>query len=158
GQIGNQKLLEALLYEAGDWKELAGLPALVGFGDAADRAAYRAAFHRLAGNAREMEEALAEVRQRAEGARDVSSHDKAHGYYHAAKAFYLNDRPADGLELMAKSWPDSVLHRCWILRAQCRYAEALALLDTAQVPRSDGLTDPELLKSATLVFLGEKEK
>jgi tetratricopeptide (TPR) repeat protein len=147
----SRELAEGLLYEAGDWKALAALPELVNVENPLERLAFRAAYHRLAGNAREADEELAALRK-AVG----TEHDPDEAGFQAAKAFFLNDRPAEALEMAARSGRWTV--RFEVLVAQLRYREALALVDAAAGAGSKELPALELLQARTLYMLGERDK
>jgi tetratricopeptide (TPR) repeat protein len=144
-------LVEAMLFEAGDWKALAALPELSNADRPIEKWSFRAAYHGLAGNVKERDEALAEVRKAAE-----SDPDKEAMAFIAAKAFFLNDRLADGLELLAGSDRPEV--RFEILASQLRYAEAMAMVEAARKSESKHLAKLERVQARTLYFLGEKDK
>jgi predicted Zn-dependent protease len=147
----SRELIEGLLYEAGDWKALAAKPTIVNAETPLEQAAIRAAYQRLAGKDRDLDDCLAEVRKLAEG-----DPDKENGCFLAAKAFFLNDRPTDGLEWVAKSTRNSA--RFEILVAQLKYAEAFAVVEAARTAGARDLQALELLQARTLYLLGEKEK
>ncbi len=140
-------LVAGLLEESGRWRELAGR-ADAGDRDGAERLGYRAAYHRLAGNGKEFDAAVAELRKYPEGKPpgDTAS-------WEAAKALLLNDRPADALELLGK---ENAVKKVEILAAQMRFAEALRVAEKA---REDGPRGPllDLQRARLLYFLGEKE-
>jgi tetratricopeptide (TPR) repeat protein len=144
-------LVEAMLFEAADWKPLAALPELSNTARPIEKWSFRAAYHRLAGNVKERDEALAEVRKAAEG-----EPDKEAMAFIAAKAFFLNDRPAEGLELLATSDRPEVGFE--ILASQLRYAEAMALVEAARKAESKHLDKLERVQARVLYFLGEKDK
>jgi tetratricopeptide (TPR) repeat protein len=144
-------LVEAMLFEAGDWKALAALPELSNVDRPIEKWSFRAAYHRLAGNLKERDVDLAEVRKAAE-----SDPDKEAMAFIAAKAFLLNDRPAEGLELLAASDRPEV--RFEILASQLRYPEAMAMVETARKAESKHLAKLERVQARTLYFLGEKDK
>jgi hypothetical protein len=145
------ELVEATLYEAADWKALARLPELSHANRDVEKWGYRAAYHRLAGNAKGMGDALAEVRKIAE-----KDPDKETMSFVAAKIFFLNDRPDEGLELLAQS--DRPDLRFEILVAQLKYGEALAMVEAARKAESKHLAALQRLQARTLYFLGEKDR
>jgi hypothetical protein len=147
----NRELIEGLLYEAADWKALAAKPAIVNAETPLEQAAFRAAYQRLAGKDKDMEASLAEVRKLAEGDRDVET-----ACFVAAKAFFLNDRPAEGLEWVTRSTRNTA--RFEILVAQLKYAEAFAVVEATRTAGARDLQAVELLSARTLHLLGEKEK
>src|SRR5579884_3331769 len=74
----------------------------------------------------------------------------------AAKAFLLNDRPAEGLALLAKtSDRQTILFE--ILCARLQYGEAMELVEK-QPAQSKVRKQLEVLKARTLYLLGEKDK
>jgi tetratricopeptide (TPR) repeat protein len=153
-------LAERLLSEAGNWKELARRGAAVEVRHPVEQLGYRTTYHRLAGNARELEDALAEVRRYADaevqGARDIR-------LLHAAKIFFLNDRPADALEALSKGGHKTKVFE--ILIAQLKFDEAIQLVERV---RKEKVNEPaeqvnelpalEILLARTLYSLGEREK
>jgi tetratricopeptide (TPR) repeat protein len=165
-----QDLVEALLYEAADWKELARLPDLTNAAHPVEKAGFRAAFHRLAGNGKDFEAALDELRKLAEAKPGQENQENT---FYCAKALFLNDRAAEALELLAHGGRPAV--RFEILCTQHKYADALALVEQARsvVAKEELRTpeDPEARKRAqenlrileelearTLYILGERDK
>jgi tetratricopeptide (TPR) repeat protein len=147
----SRELVEALLFEAGDWKGLAKRPELVIPEMPVEQAAFRAAYRRLAGDDKGADEALAEARKLAEAEREPDEVT-----FLAAKACFLNDRPAEGLEQAARAGRWAV--RFEVLAAQQKYREALALTEAAKAAGSRDLPALELLAARTFHLLGEKEK
>jgi hypothetical protein len=147
-----RKLVESLLYEAADWKELARLPELANTDLPVEKWGYRAAFQRLAGNDKEFEAALAELRKLP----DANKPDQDATVFYCAKAFFLNDRPAEGLELLGEAGRAAV--RFEVLCTQLRYADAFVLVGQARAAGSKELSALEDLQARTLYLLGEKEK
>jgi predicted Zn-dependent protease len=146
-----RELIEGLLYEAADWKALAAKPTIVNAETPLEQAAFRAAYQRLAGKEKELDDCLAEVRKLAEG-----DPDKETGAFVAAKAFFLNDLPADGLEWVGRSNRNTA--RFEILVAQLKYNEAFAVVEAARTAGARDMQALELLQARTLYLLGEKEK
>jgi tetratricopeptide (TPR) repeat protein len=144
-------LVEALLFEAADWKALARLPELTNTNRAIEKWGYRAAYHRLAGNAKETEDTLAEVRKLVE-----TDPDKETLAFIAAKIFFLNDRPVEALDLLAKS--DRPDLRFEVLVARLEYDAAMAMVEEARKTESKYFSKLERLQARTLYFLGEKDK
>jgi tetratricopeptide (TPR) repeat protein len=147
----HRQLLESLLYEAADWKALAAKPSLDNAEGDMEKAAFRAAYNRLAGNDKEMQAALDEVRKLAEAA--AGSEETL---FLAAKAFLLNDKPQEGLEWLGQS--NHGPERFEVLVTQYRYPEAMALVDAAKTTGSRDLQALELLQARTLHQLGDKDK
>ncbi len=145
-------LLEGILYELGDWKALAAKGTLhfAGADNPAEKWAYRAAFARLAGEKKEFEDAVRELRACGQGKADRDLLQ-----FVAAKGLLLNDRPADGLELL-RSLPK---HRDVLFDILCARLDFAGALDLAvkevstdkEVPRLD------LARARLLYWLGEKE-
>jgi tetratricopeptide (TPR) repeat protein len=145
-------LLDGILYEAADWKALAARKDFHGTQSAVEKLAYEAAFARLADKPKELENALAEIRRTAIAEKQADENDR----FVAAKAFFLNDRPEEGLALLAKM-PNRLGMQFDILGTRLAYREALAL--SSQSPNN--AKTPQYLdmeKARTLYFLGEKEK
>jgi tetratricopeptide (TPR) repeat protein len=150
-KAGAEELLEALLIEAGDWKQLAKRGAAVEQGNEVERLGFKAAYHRLAGNAKEFDDTVAEIKKFAE-----MQPAEDHQVFLCAKALFLNDRPKDALEVMARSSSRTVAFE--ILAAQYRYKDAFALVDKAKAGGTTDLPALEILMARTLYSLGEKEK
>ncbi|HTU89609.1 MAG TPA: hypothetical protein VMF69_05880, partial [Gemmataceae bacterium] len=161
-------LVDSILYELGDWKALAARPVKVeeerlqhhGMGrhsiertnNPAVEWAYRAAYARLAGKRTEFENAVRELRQCAEG--------KAEHYslaFVAAKGLLLNDRPADGLDLL-RTMPENRAVLFDVLCARLDFAAAMKLAEEI-IPTNNNRDLPslELARARLLCFLGEKE-
>jgi tetratricopeptide (TPR) repeat protein len=160
-KAGRPRLVTDLLYEVGDWKELARRPAVPEPAgrfrptDEIEQLGFRAAFHRLAGNAKDCEAALAELSKNVKaGQADNGPTDR---FFLAAKAFFLNDRPGDGLEFLAQSERRTALFE--VLLAQHKYAEALDLAKKVPAEKKEGqLPAVELLQARTLYLLGETDR
>lgn len=157
-------LLEGILYELGDWKALAERPdssatekpADTGIyhatvtGNPAEKWAYRAAFARLAGKQKDFENAVRELRKCVE-----DKHERDSLTFVAAKGLLLNDRPADGLELL-RSVPDQ---RALLFDILCARHEFAAALDLAvkEVEHGKEIPSLDLARARLLHLLGEKE-
>jgi tetratricopeptide (TPR) repeat protein len=146
-------LVEALMFEAGDWKGLAALPEPNKTNPGIEKWGYRAAYLRLAGNAKGADEALAEVRKIAE-----MDPDKEIMAFFAAKIFFLNDRITEALDLLNRSDKPGPGVRFEVLCAQLRYTEAMEMVEAARKTSSKHLSNLERLQARTLYFLGEKDK
>jgi predicted Zn-dependent protease len=150
-KTGKADLLEEVLYQQGDWKTLATRPPINGLRRDIEALGYRAAYQRLAGDTAAFERTVAEIRKHAEGRPDTDVE-----LWSAAKALFLNDRPADGLAVLGKS-SRHVERRFDILAAQNRQREAFALADAVKA------NDPEkplveVLRARLLFTLGEKNR
>jgi tetratricopeptide (TPR) repeat protein len=146
------ELLEALLYEMGEWKDLAARE-LAGQRKSPEKLGYRAAYQRLAGDTMGCDQTLTQFRQLVEEA--TPAEKPILGYYFA-KALFLNDRPADALEVLERSGYYAMLFE--ILCVQFKYREAFALADKARKEVHKELAQIEILEARTLFGLGEKEK
>lgn len=144
-------LLEEVLYQQGDWKALAKRPATNEFRRDIEALGYRAAYQRLAGDADAFDKSAADLRKYAEGRpeNDVET-------WYAAKALFLNDRPADALALLAKTTQHADVY-FEVLAAQGRYREAFEAADAVKAghPHKPLV---ELLRARALYHLGEKDK
>ncbi len=151
-KTGRAELLEGILYELGDWKTLAAKGALhiAGADNPAEKWAYRAAFFRLAGEVKEFENAVRELRKSAEGKEDRDSLAFA-----AAKGLLLNDKPADGMKLL-KTVPERRDLLFDILCARLDFAAAIDLADTEGAPQQV-VSNLALARARLLCWLGDKE-
>lgn len=157
-------LYEGILYELGDWKSLAeransteaeksatpGMYYITGAANPAEKWAYRAAFARLAGKHKEFDNAVRELRKCAE-----DKHERDSLAFVAAKGLLLNDRPADGLELLRTVPEHRVLHFD-VLCARLEFAAALDLA-VKEIPQSKEAPSLDLARARLLCLLGEKE-
>src|SRR5207244_14559 len=91
------ELAEALALEAADWKELARSALVFEIGRPIEQLGHRAAYNRLAGNLKEMDDALAQIRKMADPAPMAPAEDEDTLFY-VAKALFLNQRPKEALE------------------------------------------------------------
>jgi predicted Zn-dependent protease len=144
-------LLEGILYEAADWKRLAARQDVFDT-NTIEKWAYRAAFARLAGDKKESETGLNELLKLAE-----KGPENAFERYSAAKALLLNDRPSDGLALLAKM-PTYRPMLFEIYSARMEYKKAFELVEQAQPAESVERKKLEVLQARTLFMLGEKDK
>jgi tetratricopeptide (TPR) repeat protein len=149
---GHDDLLEAILYEMADWKALAARKTPAGATSTVEQWAFRVAFTRLAGENDASNAALAELRKEA-----AKPPERENGQFELAKTLLVNDRPAEGLEVLAKvSDRQTVLFE--ILAARLQYREALALVDQPRPAGSRQQKELEILKARTLLLLGEKDR
>jgi hypothetical protein len=146
-------LVEEVLYQQGDWKALAKRPATNEFRREVEAMGYKAAYQRLAGDATGFDATIADLRKFGEGRADGDAE-----VWYAAKALFLNDRPADALALLAKKnyRPDV---RFEVLAAQGRYKEAFeAAGPTKQKPGDPDRGLLDVLRARSLYQLGETDK
>lgn len=147
------ELVEALLFEAGAWKDLAQAAIVLEVGREVERLGYRAAYHRLAGNSRDFEEAIKEILKLA----DTPMPNDDEQLFYIAKALFLNYRPKEALQILTRS-KNHQTTLFEILAAQLRYKEALAVVDKARNDGNKDLPALEVMQARTLYGLGEKEK
>src|SRR5262249_9154164 len=118
---GDALLAEALALEAGDWKALAAqadseMPTPL------EKLAYRAAYLRLAGKARELDEARAALKKLGEAGEGPGQTP-----FLAAAALFLNDGPDDALPLLDRAGRHVM--ELEILLARSRFQEALKITE-----------------------------
>jgi hypothetical protein len=120
-------LTAGILFELGDWRRLARLHAdspeqttatlpggIVDLG-------YAAAYHRLAGNAKEFQQSVAAIRQLAE--------TKPNKLWYCAETLIINEQYQQAVELLRQARPTAAFE---ILCLQLRFGEALRLAGVAQ--------------------------
>jgi tetratricopeptide (TPR) repeat protein len=142
----------AILFEQADWKELAaghGPPSESS--DPLEQLSFSAAYHRLAGNAKEFDKAIAAVREFAAKNPEYAKR--------VAIALLLNNRAKEALDLLTKSKEYGFTFD--LLVAQHRYREAFDLAANAKAPDNPlGAEDQFNLKLAvarTHALLGEQD-
>jgi tetratricopeptide (TPR) repeat protein len=145
-------LVDGILYEAADWKALAARKDFGGAQSAVEKLAYAAAFARLAGKSKQFDSVLEEMRELI-----AKAPERENSQFVAAKGLLLNDRTAEGLELLAKV-PSRGVVRFEILAAQLKYQEAMKIVDEPRPAESEEQKHLEVLKARTLYLLGEKDK
>jgi predicted Zn-dependent protease len=145
-------LLEGILYESGDWKELARHPDLPDTRSWTRYVGLRAAYARLSGNSKVYESAIKDILDRAKPIADSKGDVLQYG-----KALFLNGRPAEALALFAKAESQPRL-RFEILTAQLDLKGAFAVVEAARKASSPELPALEIGQARTLYFAGEKEK
>jgi hypothetical protein len=144
-------LVEGILYELGDWKTLATKRTLlIAGGTPAEKWAYRAAFAHLAGKKKDFENAVDELRKCAK-----EKHESDSPTLGAAKGLLLNDRPADGMELLRNA-PE---HHELLFDILCARLDFAAALDLAvqEIPPEKEIPRLALARARLLCLLGEKE-
>jgi hypothetical protein len=149
-KAGRDDLVESLLFEAGEWKELARRPAFPGRGNEVEKLGYQAAYARRAGNTKAFAAAVEGLRKLAASAPERQP-TKMFG---PAKALFLNDRPADALEVLAKGNNPALLFE--VLCARLQFREALELADKVVAAGGPQARAMQALKARTLYSLGEK--
>ncbi len=147
-----EDLVNALLYEATDWKEDSWPQGIAGSGRRIEQLGYQAACRRLAGQQKEFEETLAEMRKHAE---EIPADNQAQ-LFHLAKVLLLNHQVKEGQATLARNGVYAI-PLVKILLAQEKFSEALALLEKS-LADNPGRADLELSKAGLLGRLGEKDK
>jgi tetratricopeptide (TPR) repeat protein len=150
-KCGRTDLVDALLVEAGAWKELAARPVGTETTLESERLGLRAAYHRLAKDAKGFDEAIAELRKLG----DASKDDEATAGL-VAKALFLNDRPADAIDILIRHGDRAMAFQ--ILVARMQFKEAFKLVAAERAATGMKLPELEILAARTLWGLGEKEK
>lgn len=145
-------LLEAILYEAADWKALAANGQFPTFSGEDTWLAYRTAYLRLGGSAKQLQTALDDLVKRGRMAAPARGANLSQ-----AKALFLNGRADLGLELLRAS-KYSAKMTFEILNAQGRIKEALAAVEEARQAGAAELAIVEILEARMLYQLGEKDK
>jgi tetratricopeptide (TPR) repeat protein len=147
---GRTDLVEAILYEAGDWKELARLQAPAEAPHPIEKLGLRAAFQRLGGDDKGFGETLPALREQAQG--DGPNEMRT---YLVVKALFLNDRPDEALDLLGAGVRHRV-ERFEILCARMKHREAIA--EAEQFAKRQPLTALDLAVARMRYGLGEKDK
>jgi tetratricopeptide (TPR) repeat protein len=153
GQSGRSDLLEAVLWEQGDWKELAARRAMPPglFAGPAATLGLQAAYERLAGDTDALAKTVEELRKFGEHAVDGPETARM-----AAESLLLNERPGEALGVLATRnvAPDLAFE---VLVAQFRHAEALELAEKARGLSVGSQRLLDARKARLLYLLGERE-
>jgi tetratricopeptide (TPR) repeat protein len=145
----NRDLLTAILFDEGNWKELAKRP--VGVTPAGDDDMFelglKACYERLAGDAKGADETLARIRKDA---------PKYYVYEQPTQVLLLNGRPQDVLPVISSGRGSVVAAELYAARGQ--FAEAFKVFDAKNPvdPRDQGRF--EILRARSMYLLGDKEK
>ncbi len=150
-KAGKPEMADAILFEAGDWKALAGRPVHASSNDAEEALGFQAAFRRLAGEVKGFDDAVAELRKAA-----AATPDDSDARFYLAKVLLLNDRPSEGLDVLINT-PNLQAAAFEMLVAQLRYKEAMELADKVKAANGPETAVLEILKARTLYSLGEKD-
>jgi tetratricopeptide (TPR) repeat protein len=143
-QAHDDRLLEGIVLEHNDWKAMAARHARDGEEERSiEKLAFRAAYHRLAGQSQAAAASLDLLERTA-----LSPENP----WAKAKAMLLNDRPIQAIELLVHSAQSSSAVE--LLLAQQRYTEAIELASNAKETKAIDLARI----ARTLHHLGEKEK
>jgi len=163
-------LLDNILWEQGDWAELAKRPVPEGLQPTIHRGT-TALLHRLAGDTKALDADLTELRHavKANENWNVPSRTPPAGEpapppdsnllflaWTAAKTLTLVERPTPALALL-ENLPEFRPQMFDLLAGQLRYREALALADRPQAPAEAGMTT-EIKQARLLYLLGESDR
>jgi predicted Zn-dependent protease len=153
-RLGKRPLLRAILWEEGAWKDLQEAHQQQRGGDFRNRLeglGFQAAYQRLAGDKKQFETTIAEIRKTSEG----KLADEEDGWY-CAKTLLLNDKPQEAIDVLlkTKNWSNAFE----LLSAQMHYREAFEAAAKAKTDRSKHLLDLQINQARTLHLLGEKKK
>ena len=149
-ESGDQPLLDAILFELGEWKTLAEINAQTARRDKPGELGLLAAYSRLAGNGDVFEKALADIEKlpaAPQGALHVRSR---------AEALLVNDRPKVAIDLLVEA--GQYRPGFELLCAQLRLGEALRLVEKARAAKAKGLFWLELDLVRVLAGLGKKDQ
>ena len=148
-KAGDLDLLQAILVEQGDWKELsARADKLVGEDGLLD---FKAFFHRRAGNTQAFERAVAELIKTAR----ANPAAGAGTVWWEVKTLFLNDRPAEAMMILEQDQnEDGILE---MLIRQRRFNEALRRLDRNAKQNDNAHQIATIRKARLLNHLGEME-
>ncbi len=159
-KCGRAELLKGLLQEAGDWKELAKLEAADDTPADAERLGFRAAYFRLAGDDKALGGVVAALKKEAAKAAErkptEDTPEDEGAAFVAAKALFLNDRPADATEILVRYGNRVTAFEVMVARS--RYRDALKLVDREKAENGKQLAELEIVAARTLWGLGEKDK
>jgi tetratricopeptide (TPR) repeat protein len=150
----NPALLGAILLEHGAWKDLLARHPLRGNPQQSkdvEALGFLAAYQRLAGEIKELDQTIAALRQvPAANPRDSDLGRSS------AEVLLLNDRPQEGLDVLihGKAYGPAFDLLC----AQMRYREAFALAEQARAENSKSVLDINVVQARVLYSLGDKEK
>ncbi|MFO0881067.1 MAG: hypothetical protein U0840_27405 [Gemmataceae bacterium] len=145
-------LYEAMLYEAGDWKALAGNGELPAGADQNAYLAYRTAYLRLGGSRKGYDGGIDDIFKRGSALAETRGYILPH-----AKALFLNGRADLALDLIRKSeYSPRMLFE--LFSVQTRLKEAFAVVDAARTAETHELGTLEILEARTRYQLGEKER
>jgi tetratricopeptide (TPR) repeat protein len=147
GRTENKYLVACILIEQGDWKELSANPEVPDESPTdLGPVGYQAAYHRLAGNTKDFDKALA----------DLAKYNARQSYYtrQQAIAYLVNSRPREAIDLVLKNKEKSFAFH--LLAAQQRYKEAFE--QVGDQPAASWEEPLALGRARIHVLLGEKDK
>jgi hypothetical protein len=150
---GNDDLVEGLLVEGADWKELARRNGSVEWGREVEKLGHRAAYLRLAGNVKDYEAAVSDLRKYAES---LTLPAENAALFWAAKALFLNGRHKEGVEALLRGDHKAAVFEIYC--AQGRFPDAFALVEAARKANSPELAHLEVLDARVRYALGEKDR
>jgi tetratricopeptide (TPR) repeat protein len=143
----NEELLNAVLFDQGDWKELANRAAKTAIGSNDPHVlGLLASYQRLAGDAKGTEQTLTRIGE--------NSKNTDHGK--SAQALLLNGRPKAALRLITAG--KNRLEAVEMYSARFQFKEALRILNAKDLPDPKESSEYlEILRARTLFLLGERE-
>jgi hypothetical protein len=147
-RANDPELLDAILFESGDWKSLAARSRLTpdDEGDL-EKLSQLATYQRLAGNKEGSDQSLATLRRFADALRGAN--------LFMARILLLNDRSDEGIALHIAH--EQIAYAFELLCAQQKYPEAFDLADKLKASHPDAAV-VQCLKARTLFSLGEKQR
>lgn len=146
---GREDLLDQVLTEQGDWKELARRADAREKTSDLRRLGFRLTYHRLAGDAAGLDRAAADLRAQAGPAgEDLVP-------WLGARVLFLNGRTDDALALLQGRRPRTVFE---VLAARLQFAEALAVPDRSPANDPEGPTMLAVAKARTRYLLGDRDQ
>jgi tetratricopeptide (TPR) repeat protein len=151
-KAGKIDLLEAILYEQGDWKALAQRPTLTHADSEIETLGFQAAYQRLSGDQEAFAKTGARIRQMGE---DLTKGDAF--LWYCAKALFLNDQPQEALALLqnSKRHPHILFK---LLCTQLKYREALAMAEELQKTSGPRKFSLDIQRGRAHFLLGEKDQ
>ena len=148
----NPALVEALLLENGQWKELSERPTNLEAISPCQSVGIHAAYCRLAGDDKGFEEGSPNSANRPAGG-SVDDSERID----PAKVLFLNDRPAEAVDVLAGS-SNSERMAFEASIAQGRYEAAFGLANKTRNRTSEQEAGLEILKGAHVIFTGRKRE
>jgi tetratricopeptide (TPR) repeat protein len=138
--------LQGILVQMKEWKELAKRVSDIDPGELdVDQLAVRAAYQRLAGHEQSADLTLTEIKNRVWNSNSWSK----------ARALLLNDQVEDALRILSDKRSFDTFYE--LLCDQCRFKEALAVVDEDSAFAEKSPIQAAILRARTLFLMGEKE-
>jgi predicted Zn-dependent protease/Tfp pilus assembly protein PilF len=147
----NEELIDAVLWEQGNWKELAKRSNPGGRGN--NDLGYRAALYRLSGNQEKLKETFDDIQKTLNGVEADFADPRT-----LADALFLNGKTDDGIKLLIDKKSELAM-AFDLLGLQMKYKEAFALVEEARKrdtnPRERN--ELEIRRARQLYLLGDKD-